>query len=107
MTGGSASARRRRRWVQESAEPIQEGLERACPALVQRMRRVPLDRERQDDVVGIELGAVVEAHAVAEGARPNDLPALGLARLGECRAERRLRGIEAVQRLGDLGTDAE
>src|SRR4051794_23934559 len=45
-------------------------IEQACPALVERVLRVPLEGVAGDDVVGVELRAVMELHVFAELAGP-------------------------------------
>ena len=96
--GRAAPARLRPDRVPEQRVP---GRERRVRRLAQRLRSVPLRHVRREHVAGIEAGAVVERHALAQAARPDRRLRVGFAVLGEPRLDRHRPRLEAVQALHD------
>ena len=92
---GSGGGRR----VEETAPQAGEVLERAGAALVQRVLGIPLDRVAEDDVVGVEVGAVVELHAVTQRAGPGRGVGVRRALGGEGRDGRGAADLVGVQGL--------
>src|SRR5258705_42559 len=87
-------------WIEEAAPQTRPVLEGTRPALVERILGVPLGGVADDHVVGVEVGAIVELHAVAQGAGPDRRVGVGLALGGERRNGLGSTDLVAVQRLG-------
>src|ERR1700675_4940320 len=99
--------RGRNRWVQEPTEQAREVGERIVATLVERVVHVPLDRVRQDDIVGIERRSVMEGDAVAQRAGPLGQFGIRLAFSGQCRDGGRPADCVAVKGLSHLLTNAQ
>ena len=92
----------RGRRVEEPTPQAGEVLERTTAALAQRVLGVPLDRVREDHVVGVERRAVVELDAVTQGAGVRLGVGAGLALGRERRLGIRATDLVRVQAFEDL-----
>jgi len=93
--------------IVEASEEAGEVREPSRASDMQLVLRVPLDSVAQDDVVRVEVAAVVELHAVAQRAGPDGELGVGRALGRERRDHARATDFVRVQRLVDLLAGSE